>query len=392
MNSLAQMLFWAAFAALTGFQTALLLSRGFTSGEAGIFASLRCFAGIIAQPVIGGWADRHPSVPLGRILNVCLAAALVVNIIFALARPGFWGTAVIFLLLGILELNAYPIIDAMAVQFIGMGWNINYSLGRGLGSLSYAVTGAALGYQAERLGVESVLITHGILLLLLVFIIARYPKADRIEMPTSDAADQPHSVWYILRSNKSFSLMLAAIFLSMTAVKPAASFLINIIEDKGGSEAHLGTALFLMAGMELVTGFFFPKLKKSFSSAVLMTLAVFFMALKPVLFLLAPTLGWLLAAQPIQMLGNGLFNPTAVYYANENVPVADQVRGQAIMMMVSSGLGGMIGNLIAGYAIDWGGVSFMLALSGGIGFIGVVLAGIAVAIGKTTPLVSSRKI
>ena len=136
MNSLAQMLFWAAFAALTGFQTALLLSRGFTSGEAGIFASLRCFAGIIAQPVIGGWADRHPSVPLGRILNVCLAAALVVNIIFALARPGFWGTAVIFLLLGILELNAYPIIDAMAVQFIGMGWNINYSLGRGLGSLS----------------------------------------------------------------------------------------------------------------------------------------------------------------------------------------------------------------------------------------------------------------
>ena len=86
MNILAQMLFWAAFAALTGYQTALLLNRGFSSGEAGIFASLRCLAGIIAQPLLGGWADRHPRVPLGKILNVCLAAALAVNILFALTQ------------------------------------------------------------------------------------------------------------------------------------------------------------------------------------------------------------------------------------------------------------------------------------------------------------------
>lgn len=392
MNSLAQMLFWAAFAALTGFQTALLLDRGFSSGEAGIFASLRCFAGIVAQPVLGGWADRHPNVPLGRILNMCLAAALAVNVVFAVSRPGFWGTAVIFLALGVLELNAYPLIDAMAVQFIGAGMDIHYSLGRGLGSLSYAVTGAVLGWQAERFGVESVLITHGVLLLLLAGVIAVYPKAPFSGKILPKGAEQPHSVWHILRSNRAFSLMLVAIFLSMTAVKPAASFLINIIKDKGGSEAHLGTALFLMAGMELITGFIFPTLKRHFSSTALMASAVFFMALKPVLFLLTPSLDWLLAAQPIQMLGNGLFNPTSVYYANENVSPVDRVRGQTIMMMVSSGLGGMIGNLIAGYAIDWGGVSFMLTLSGSIGFIGVVLAGIAIVIGKPTPIVSSRKI
>lgn len=378
MNILAQMLFWAAFAALTGYQTALLLNRGFSSGEAGIFASLRCLAGIIAQPLLGGWADRHPNVPLGRILNVCLAAALVVNVLFALTRPNFWGTALIFLALGVLELNAYPLIDAMAVQFISAGMNVNYSLGRGFGSLSYAITGAVLGYQSARFGVESVLVTHGILVLLLMAVIGCYPQVGRKSGREKSQEDQPHSVWYILRTSKSFSFMLVAVFLSMTAVKPAASFLVNIIESKGGSEVHLGTALFLMASMELATGLFFPTLKKHIRSSVLMAAAVFFMALKPVLFFIAPTLGWLLAAQPIQMFGNGLFNPASVYYANENVSPADRVRGQTIMMMVSSGMGGMVGNLIAGYAIDWGGVDRMLVLMGGIGFVGFVLAVVAV--------------
>ncbi|CAN3965119.1 Virus attachment protein p12 family, partial [Dysosmobacter welbionis] len=49
------------------------------SGEAGIFASIRCFAGILAQPLLGGWADRHPEVPIKRLLNACLVLALGVN-------------------------------------------------------------------------------------------------------------------------------------------------------------------------------------------------------------------------------------------------------------------------------------------------------------------------
>lgn len=43
-------------------------------------------------------------------------------------------------------------------------------------------------------------------------------------------------------------------------------------------------------------------------------------------------------------------------------------------MMASNGLGGMTGNLIAGYAIDFGGVNLMLALCAAIGAAGVALA------------------
>jgi len=158
--TLVHVVYWAMFAIFAGYQTSLLLGRGFTSGEAGIFASIRCFAGILAQPLLGGWADRHPEVPIKRLLNACLVLALGVNVVFYTTRPGFWGTALIFLTLGILELNAYPLLDSMAVQFIAAGVDMSYSLSRGLGSLSYALACVACGQQAVRFGTESLLLTQ----------------------------------------------------------------------------------------------------------------------------------------------------------------------------------------------------------------------------------------
>lgn len=55
--------FWAMFASIVGYQTALLLDRGFSNGEAGLMTSVRCLAGIVCQPLLGGFADRHPEFP-----------------------------------------------------------------------------------------------------------------------------------------------------------------------------------------------------------------------------------------------------------------------------------------------------------------------------------------
>ena len=372
--TLVQMFYWAAFAAFAGYQTALLLDRGFTSGDAGTLAAVRCLAGIIAQPLLGGWADRHPQIPLKNILRVCLTAGLIVNAIFYLTRPGFFGTVVIFLTLGVLELNIYPLLDSMAVQFINVGLDVNYSLGRGLGSFSYAVSCVILGRQSTAFGVQTVLLTHIALLLLLIVTITVYPTAPRTAPASSGGVEHPHSVWHILKSSRSFTWMLVGVFLSMAAVMPIVNFMINIVTDRGGNETHLGLALFLMGASELPAALLFPHLWRRLGSRGMMVLSVTFMALKPLIFLLTPSLGWVLAVQPIQMLGYGLFTPASVYYANENVSPADRVRGQTVMMMASNGLGGMAGNLISGYAIDFGGVNAMLRLCAAIGAVGIVCA------------------
>ena len=64
--------FWAMFASIVGYQTALLLDRGFSNGEAGLMTSVRCLAGIVCQPLLGGFADRHPEFPLKRIVSLSM--------------------------------------------------------------------------------------------------------------------------------------------------------------------------------------------------------------------------------------------------------------------------------------------------------------------------------
>jgi len=378
MYILVQLLYWSMYGAFCGFQTALLLERGFSSGDAGILAALRCLSGILAQPLLGGWADRHPRVPLKWILNVCLGISLVIHVFFYCTRPGFAGMVLIFLALGAFEMNTYPLVDSMAVQFMNTGLPVNYSLGRGLGSFAYAVTCVVLGRQSTLWGVESVLLVHGVLLALLITAVALYPAFPAELLPKVSRGESPHSVWYLLRGNRPFTLMLGAVFLGMTAIMPIVGFMVNIVTDRGGTTTHLGVALFLMAASELPAAILFPYLWRRMGSPRMLLLAVIFMAVKPLLFLLTPSLGWVLAVQPIQMFGYGLFTPAAVYYANESVPAADRVRGQTIMMIASNGLGGMAGNLLGGYAIDLGGVNAMLAVCTLCGAVGVALAAASV--------------
>ena len=375
--SLLHIAYWAAFASFAGYQTALLLERGFSSGDAGVFASLRCLAGIVSQPVIGGWADRHPEVSLKKILNLYLAGSLVANLLFYVVHPGFVGTAWIILLLGTLELNAYPLLDSMAVQFINAGIDVNYSLGRGMGSLAYAVSCVAVGQQAARLGVESTLITHAVLLVALMAAVAAYPAFPQQMLSDRQKTARPHSVLWILRQNPAFTLMLAASFFAMVSVLPIASFMVTIIGDRGGDDGWMGFALFLVGASEFPAAVLFRRLWRRFGSRRMMVLSITFMAVRTLLTLLAPGVFWTLAVQTVQLLGYGLFTPASVYYANENVSVADRVRGQSVMMVASNGLGGVVGNLIAGYAIDFGGVRAMLAVLTACGVIGIVLAVLA---------------
>ena len=126
--------------------------------------------------MLGGWADRHPEVPIKRLLNACLVLALGVNVVFYTTRPGFWGTALIFLTLGILELNAYPLLDSMAVQFIAAGgghvvqpqpWAGVSVLCPGLRCVRPA--GGALRNR------KPALLTHMALLVLMIAVVALYP-------------------------------------------------------------------------------------------------------------------------------------------------------------------------------------------------------------------------
>ena len=369
-----QMGFWAMFAAIVAYQTALLLERGFTNGEAGLMTSVRCLAGIVFQPLLGGFADRHPGVPLKGIVGVSLALSLAAGVWYwAEPAMGLAQTALVWVVIGGLGVSSYPLMDAMAVQFINDGMPIRYSLGRGLGSLAYAVVCVLLGLQVGQWGVETTLVTFLLLTAAEIALVFTYPTWHPHAPAAQAEQARPQSALSLLRSNPRFTLMLAGVLFGLTAVLPLSNFLVNVILSRGGTAADLGLAMFLMGGFELPAAFLFPKLLRRLGSGRILVLSMAFCTLKGVALLLTWNLAGVLLCQPLQMLGYGLFTPASVYFVNESVPPADRVRGQTIMMVASNGLGGMLGGLLAGWTLDAGGANWMLAGCILCGCVGTVL-------------------
>ena len=370
-----QMGFWAMFAAIVAYQTALLLERGFTNGEAGLMTSVRCLAGIVFQPLLGGFADRHPGVPLKGIVGVSLALSLAAGVWYwAEPAMGLAQTALVWVVIGGLGVSSYPLMDAMAVQFINDGVPIRYSLGRGLGSLAYAVVCVLLGLQVGQWGVETTLVTFLLLTAAEIALVFTYPTwHPKAPAEGRAAAERPQSALSLLRSSPRFTLMLAGVLFGLTAVLPLSNFLVNVILSRDGTAADLGLAMFLMGGFELPAAFLFPKLLRRLGSGRILVLSMAFCTLKGVALLLTWNLAGVLLCQPLQMLGYGLFTPASVYFVNESVPPADRVRGQTIMMVASNGMGGMLGGMLAGFTLDLGGANWMLAGCVACGCVSVLL-------------------
>ena len=369
-----QMGFWAMFAAIVAYQTALLLERGFTNGEAGLMTSVRCLAGIVCQPLLGGFADRHPGVPLKHIVAISLALSLAAGLWYWMdPAMGLGSTALVWVVIGGLGVSSYPLMDAMAVQFINDGMPIRYSLGRGLGSLAYAVVCVLLGLQVGQWGVETTLVTFLLLTAAEIALVFTYPTWHPHAPAAQAEQARPQSALSLLRSNPRFTLMLAGVLFGLTAVLPLSNFLVNVILSRGGTAADLGLAMFLMGGFELPAAFLFPRLLRRLGSGRILVLSMFFGTLKGVALLLTWNLAGVLLCQPLQMLGYGLFTPASVYFVNESVPPADRVRGQTVMMVASNGLGGMLGGLLAGWTLDAGGANWMLAGCILCGCVGTVL-------------------
>ena len=233
--------FWAMFASIVAYQTALLLERGFTNGEAGLMTAVRCLAGIVCQPLLGGFADRHPEVPLKWIVSLSLVLSLGAGAWYWLSPGmGLWETTLVWAVIGGLEVSSYPLMDAMAVQFINDGVPIRYSLGRGIGSLAYAVVCVLLGLQVGRLGLESTLLTHLLLVVAEAALVAAYPPYRGEKRTAEQTETRPQSALSLLRSNPRFTLMLAGVLLGLTGIMPLSNFLVNIVTSRGGQPGGSG--------------------------------------------------------------------------------------------------------------------------------------------------------
>lgn len=367
-----QSFFWMSFAAVMGFTSIYLLAAGFSNTEIGL---LMAAAGIISaflQPALASYADKPESPSLKRIiiiLSVILlaaSAALILSYQRSTILTGlFYGVCITILQL----LN--PLVNAIGMESINQGKQLNFGISRGMGSVAYAIAAYVLGIIVTKTGEISIPVA--MLFFYAVFILSLFRFSfTKVKKTSAGANHRSSSPLAFFKRYRKFGIVLIGCTLLYISHVLLNSFTFQIIESKGGGSSEMGFSMALSALIELPTLFLFVFMVKKVRCDIWFRISGIFFMLKALGSLLAPSILPFYFVQLLQMGGWALITVSSVYYVNSIMEEQDAIKGQAYITMTYT-LGSVLAALIGGFLIDEAGVNAMLIFATGAAFVGMII-------------------
>lgn len=369
-----QVIYIMGYCSVYSFSAVFLLARGFTNSQVGLTLTLSSVLGLLVQPVIATFADKTKKFAQRTIVATMLLGMVVFALLlYVIPRPVL-PVGILYVILIMFFSTQIPLVTTMSMDHINNGVPINYSLARGIGSLAYAVLSFVLGYLVDDYGAGVIMLVNIALGLLGVVLVLRFQKAKKhAEVSLLDEVG-PSGLLEFAKNNKRFIAIVGSISVLFFSHVLINSFMIQIVEHVGGKNSDMGLANSIAGILELPAMALFPLLyKKVRNAGLLMKISGFFILVKTLVTLLAPSIFWVDAASCIQFFAYAMFIPASVYYVNDVISGADQNKGQALMGMVM-GISGLLGNILGGLMLDSnGGVPFMLEVGLAVSFVGFIM-------------------
>ena len=353
-------LFWSSSAALWGFRSVFLLHHGFTNAQIGLVSSLALLLPMAAQPLLSSLSDRSSRFT-SRNLAMALTALSIVCCV------GIWFSdhtvvySVLLIVIGVVLTLIAPYFNTMSMDFVMRGLDLNFGGSRSCGSVAYALTSLVMGAALERFAPTLVLpvylVTSGALLLALAFF--RYPLPVLSETEAKSAPPTLSNI-ALLRRYPRFALMLVACFLLVGSQTALTTYMIQIVAKVGGSESATGVAYFLASGAELPAMLLFARVRRKVSLRTIMTVSAAFFVIRCGVFWLAGSSLTIYIACSLQFFAYAVLAITTVYFVSEEIDIANQAKGQALIYIIPTGPGSAFSALCCGWLLDLRGVNAML--------------------------------
>ena len=362
--------YWASNCTLRGLMAVFLSYHGLNDSQIGYTSSLVYVFTITLSLLLSAWADRHPLSPLKRTVAALYILALAAaGSLYLISLP-------ILLMMAVYALNccfhncADSILNALMMQYVDNGIPARYGWPRGVGSITYATMAWVLGVLMERYTPDIILPVFlalcGLSLLALIFLPDPGPRKIREAAPKVSYPE-------MLRGNPTLVLLLCACIFSGMGQTSATTFLIRVVEKLGGTSRELGIAMFIQAGVELPMMFASGWLLKRFSPRGLLVLSFFASGLRLIMLRFAPNLPVLYLIMFFSMFCFGIYGFASVLFVNGIVGQQEKVRAQSLLSLCyTGGIGGILGNLLAGILIGPLGMDRVLVLSASLCMAGAV--------------------
>ena len=372
--SMIQAIYIMGYCSIFSYAAVFLLARGFTNSQVGLTLTLSSVLGLLVQPLVASFADKTKKLSLRSIVAVMLLIMILFAVLLYIIPKPVLGVGILYVILLTFFATQVPLVTTMSMDHINNGVPINFSLARGIGSFAYAILSIGLGYLVDDFGAGVIMLVNIALGLLGLVLVLSFQKAKRSGDDDVGGEVKPTGLLEFAKNNKRFIGVVGSISILFFSHVTISTFMIQIIENVGGSSADMGMANSIAAIVELPAMALFPLLYMRIHNAgLLMKLSGVAFIIKTVVTLLAPSVFWVNVSMSLQFFAYAMFIPASVYYVNEVISGADQNKGQALMGMVM-GISGLLGNILGGLMLDSrGGVSFMLTVGLGVSVMGFVM-------------------
>lgn len=371
--------YFAVYSGIHAYSSVFLLEKGFSNTLIGITLALANILSVIFQPLVAGLIDKQGKLTNRNVSMASTALILIGSILLLMIKNGIVAIFIIFALIYMVQMVYQPIITAMYFEYEAAGCHIYYGLARGLGSAGFAVTSVFTGMAIGKFGVSILMILDIIFLTIALIVLFFFKKpAVKASEPAKDEVAH-NNLFSFIKTYPGFMLFVLGAVCFFFAHNAINDYMIQIITPLGGTEAQMGTAVFIAAILELPTMALIDKVMKKISCRNLLLIAGAAFLIKTLLMLIAPNMAVVYISQAMQMFAYAVFIPVSAYFVNQTMKRLDQVKGQAYVN-VSITLGGVFSSLVCGRLLDIKGPNFMLTVSLVVTTIGLAIAFIALKV------------
>lgn len=353
-----------------------LKSEQFSAADIGILMSLFQISRIFA-PNFWGWLADHTGkraqwIQLTAFLGLCGFTAVF-------WAHGFYWLFFVMAALSLFTSSTLPLAESLTLAHLATT-NGHYSRIRMWGSLGFIVASVTLGFLIDFAGIKILL--WFLLTVQMVLLLLSYTLPDPKVVP--HAHDQ-FSIWQVIKQPNVIALLIGC-SLMVTAHGVLYNFYSIYLSDHGYSKGLIG--LLWSVGVICEIGIFMlmPKIMQYYSlkSILLISLALAVFRFSLIGFAI-DNIVLLILAQTLHAATFGSFHAASVEVITQFFNGRHQAKGQAIYNSVAYGIGGTVGGVAGGYALQYlgGQKTFMLAAI--FPLIGLLVIGLGLQLSKNQP-------
>jgi PPP family 3-phenylpropionic acid transporter len=314
-------------------------SLGFSSPALGLLNAIAPAITVLAPFLWTAYADATRQGERIFLINTCiaaLAAVLFPNL------AGFWPMAAAVLIYAAFRTPLIPLANSMTFRALA-GRRQGYAAIRLWGTIGYILMAIGAGFLVDRIGLRAGM--YGIALAMLACGVVGWVGRSR---ERSSLLSVHLGTFLQTLRDRRILLLLLATCLAQVSFGPYTIFFTIHLQHIGLSRGFAGTAWALAAGSELFVMLTWRRMSTLASARIWLTAALAAHAVRWGLFVIARDPAFLLAIQLTHALTFGVFYLAGVQMVDALVPDGLRATAQGLFASVTFGLGGLVGNVLAG--------------------------------------------